>query len=116
MAWRRETGKSSITFVTDLRGAESYRFFFGVGTDFEYELALLSTVDCGFGAANRFERNRHRGDAGAFVEQRLGGRCGRAAGAPRQRVLLPLRDVEGARRVREDVRDAEVCVAVVGHY
>jgi hypothetical protein len=29
-------------------------------------------------------------------------------------VLLPLWDVEGARRVREDVRDAEVCVAVVG--
>jgi hypothetical protein len=29
-------------------------------------------------------------------------------------VLLPLRDVEGARRVREDVRDAEVCVALVG--
>jgi hypothetical protein len=30
-------------------------------------------------------------------------------------VLLPLRDVEGARRMREDVRNAEVCVAVVGH-
>ena len=29
-------------------------------------------------------------------------------------MLLPLRDVEGARRVREDVRDAEVCVALVG--
>jgi hypothetical protein len=29
-------------------------------------------------------------------------------------VLLPLWDVEGARRVREDVRDAEVCVALVG--
>jgi hypothetical protein len=30
-------------------------------------------------------------------------------------VLLPLRDVEGARRVRENVRDAEVCVALVGY-
>ena len=30
-------------------------------------------------------------------------------------MLLPLRDVEGARRMREDVRNAEVCVAVVGH-
>jgi hypothetical protein len=31
-------------------------------------------------------------------------------------VLLPLRDFEGARRVCEDVRDAEVCVAVVGNF
>jgi hypothetical protein len=30
-------------------------------------------------------------------------------------VLLPLWYVEGARRVREDVRDAEVCFALVGN-
>ena len=31
-------------------------------------------------------------------------------------MLLPLWDVEGARRVCEDVRDAEVCVALVGDF
>jgi hypothetical protein len=31
-------------------------------------------------------------------------------------VLLPLPDVAGARRMREDVRDAEVCVALVGDF
>jgi hypothetical protein len=31
-------------------------------------------------------------------------------------VLLPLRDVACARRMREDVRDAEVRVALVGYF
>jgi hypothetical protein len=114
MSWRRGSGKSSITFVTESGGAESYRFFFGVGTDFEYELALLPAVDCGGCTADGFERGGNCGVASAFVEWRLGGWRRRVAGAPGQRVLLPLRDVEGARRVREDVRDAEVCVALVG--
>jgi hypothetical protein len=31
-------------------------------------------------------------------------------------LLLPLCGFEGARRVREDVRDAEVCIALVGYF
>lgn len=29
-------------------------------------------------------------------------------------LLLPLRDVEGAQRMRQDVRDSKVCFALVG--
>jgi hypothetical protein len=68
MTWRQRFGKSSITFVTDLSGAESYRFFFEVGTDFEYELALHPAVDYDFQSEGGFERGRSSGDAGAFVE------------------------------------------------
>ena len=74
--------KSSITFVTEFFGAESYRFFSGTGTDLRYELALLPTVDCKFSAADGFERGRVRGDAGAVVRRRLGGRRWRVVGAP----------------------------------
>ena len=31
-------------------------------------------------------------------------------------MLLPLRGFEGARRMRENVRDAEICVALVGDF
>jgi hypothetical protein len=31
-------------------------------------------------------------------------------------MLLPLRSFEGSRRMREDVRDAEVCFAMVGRF
>ena len=105
--------KSSITFVTEFEGAESYRFFFGVGSDFEYELELLPTVDGSGGATGRFE---HGGDcrvACAPGRRSLGGWCS-VPRAPGQRLLLPLRGVEGTRRMRENVRDAEVCVALVG--
>ena len=105
--------KSPITFVTEFFGAESYRFFFGTGTDLRYELALFPTVDCNGGSADGIERGGVRGSGGAIVRERVGGWCG-FAGPSRECLLLPLRGVEGARRVREDVRDAEVCVALVG--
>ena len=108
-------GKSSITFVMDFGGAESYRFFFEVGTDFVHELRLLSTFDRSWVSASGFERDCDGCGAGDVVERRVGGWSG-VAGASRQRLLLPLRDVEGTRRVREDVRDAEVCVALVGDF
>jgi hypothetical protein len=107
--------ESSITFVTESGGAESYRFFFGVVTDLRYELALLPAVERSLRTAGGFERGGDCSVAGAFVEWRLGEWGWRVAGAPGQRMLLPLWDVEGARRVREDVRDAEVCVALVGN-
>ena len=66
-------GKSPITFVTDFDVAESYRFFSGVGTDFEYELRLLPAVGHSFHAAGGIERGRDDGGAGAFVERGLGG-------------------------------------------
>jgi hypothetical protein len=73
--------KGPITFVTKFGGAESYRFFLGVGTDFEYELRLLSAVDQRWVPADEFECGSDRGGAGAFVEWRLGGWRG-AVGAP----------------------------------
>ncbi len=108
--WR----EGPITFVMEFFWAESYRFFFGPGTDLRYELALSPAVDQRDIAAVGIERGCDCGGAGAFVEWSLGGWCG-FAGAPRQRLLLPLRNVEGARRMREDVRDAEICVALVGY-
>jgi len=107
-------GKSSITFVTDFIWAESYRFFFGSGTDLGYELALLPAVDRDGSAADGIERGGVRGGDCVVVRERVGG-WRWALGASRQHLLLPLRGVEGARRVREDVRDAEVCVALVGN-
>ena len=111
---RNVRGKSPITFVTDFFGAESYRFFFGSGTDLRYELVLSPTVDHRDLAAVGFERDCVCGGVGLVVEQRVGG-WRSAVGAPRQRVLLPLRNVKGARWVREDVRDAEVCIPLVGN-
>jgi hypothetical protein len=67
--------KSPITFVTEFFGAESYRFFFGTGSDLAYELALLPTVDHECSAADGFERGRDCCDAGAIVGGRLGGWC-----------------------------------------
>ena len=107
-------GKSSITFVTDFIWAESYRFFFGSGTDLGYELALLPAVDRDGSAADGIERGGVRGGDCVVVRERVGG-WRWALGASRQHLLLPLRGVEGARWVREDVRDAEVCVALVGN-
>ena len=74
--------KSSITFVTEFFGAESYRFFLGTGPDLRYELVLLPAVDRKHSAADRFERGRDRGDLGAIVRRRLGGRRWRVARAP----------------------------------
>lgn len=80
-----------------------------------YELALLPAGGCNGGTADGFERGGVCGIDRFVVRERLGGWRG-AFGASGQRVLLPLRDVEGTRRVREDVRDAEVCVALVGDF
>jgi hypothetical protein len=74
--------KSSITFVTEFFWAESYRFFFGTGTDLRYELALLTAVDRKFSAADGFERGCDGCVAGVAVEWRLGGWRRRVAGAP----------------------------------
>jgi hypothetical protein len=79
-----------------------------------YELVLSPTVDHRVVAAVGFECGCVCGGVGAVVEQRLGG-WRSVVGAPGQRVLLPLRNVEGARWLREDVRDAEVCIALVGN-
>ena len=68
--------KSPITFVTDFIWAESYRFFFGSGTDLRYELALLPAVGRSGGTADGFERSSNRGFAGAVVWERVGGRRG----------------------------------------
>ena len=74
--------KSSITFVMEFFAAESYRFFLGTGPDLRYELVLLPAVDRTCGTTDGFERGRDRGDLGAVVRRRLGGRRWRAAGAP----------------------------------
>jgi hypothetical protein len=66
----------------DFGGAESYRFFFGSGTDSRYELALLPAGGCNGGTAGGFERGGDRGFAGAFVWERVGGWSG-AFGASR---------------------------------
>ena len=79
-----------------------------------YELALLPTVDRSGDTADGFERTGDRGHFGAVVRRGLGGWRWRVVGTPGQRVLLPLWDVEGSWWMREDVRDAEVCVALVG--
>ena len=79
-----------------------------------YELALLPTVDRSGDTADGFERGCDRGHFGAVVRRGLGGWRWRVVGTPGQRVLLPLWDVEGSWWMREDVRDAEVCVALVG--
>ena len=62
--------------------AESYRFFLGTGPDLRYELVFFPAVDRKRSAADRLERGRDRGDLGAVVRRRLGGRRWRAAGAP----------------------------------
>jgi hypothetical protein len=74
-------GKSSITFVTEFGGAESYRFFFGTGTDLPYELDILPAVGCSGGTADGFERGRVCGDVGAVIGRRLGGWRWSIAGA-----------------------------------
>ena len=79
-----------------------------------YEPALLPTVDRSGDTADGFERGGDRGHFGAVVRRGLGGWRWRVVGTPGQRVLLPLWDVEGSWWMREDVRDAEVCVALVG--
>jgi hypothetical protein len=95
----------------DFGGAESYRFFFEVGTDSGYELPpLLADFWNELSASG----NVCRADADCGWE--CLGRWSGVAGASRQRLLLPLRGFEVARRVREDVRDAEVCVALVGDF
>ena len=74
--------KSSITFVTEFFGAESYRFFFGTGTDLGYELALLTAVDRKCSAADGFERGGDRGHLGAVVRRGLGGWRWHVVGTP----------------------------------
>jgi hypothetical protein len=80
-----------------------------------YELALLPAFDCDGGAADGIERGGVCSGDRVVVRERVGG-WGGAFGAPGQCLLLPLCGFEGARRVREDVRDAEVCIALVGHF
>ena len=110
-AWGWDGRKSSITFVTELGRAKSYRFFLGVGPDSGYELAPDPTGD-----SNQLPA---RGiDCGKPAD--VGGEClggwGGVIGASGWSLLLPLCGFESAWRVREDVRDAEVCVALVGDF
>jgi hypothetical protein len=82
----------------DFGTAKSYRFFFGVGTDSGNELPSQPAVEskdiskCG--SARGFPADSRGKHAGGWR---------RVADTSRQRVLLPLRDVARARRVRKDV-------------
>jgi hypothetical protein len=91
--------------------AKLYRFFFGVGADFGYELHSGWRAKASLPAAGRSSWRRSS-DYFLFV---VGGHPG-GGGASGQRLLLPLCCVEGAEWVRQDVRDAEVCFAVVGDF
>jgi hypothetical protein len=91
--------------------AKLYRFFFGAGADFGYELLSGWRAKALLPAAGR---SSWRCSFYYFLFV-AGGHPG-GGGASGQRVLLPLCCVEGAEWVRQDVRDAEVCFAVVGDF
>jgi hypothetical protein len=70
---RGPRGKGPITFVMGLGAAESYRFFFGSGTDLRYELPPFSAVDQDDIALDEFARGNGRGVRADFGGKRLGG-------------------------------------------
>jgi hypothetical protein len=74
--------RGPITFVTEFVWAESYRFFFGVGTDFEYELALLRAVGRSFLTAGGIERGGDRCLTCVAIRRGVGGWLG-VVGTPR---------------------------------
>jgi hypothetical protein len=57
---------------------------------------------------------RDGSDPGGFLEFAGGYTARRVKEAERRRLLLPLREDERAGELREDVRAAEVCIAMVG--
>jgi hypothetical protein len=74
--------RGPITFVTEFVWAESYRFFFGVGTDSEYELALLPGIGRSFLTAGGIKRSGDGGLACIAVGRSVGRWLG-VVGAPR---------------------------------
>jgi hypothetical protein len=117
----RVGGPSPSTLVPLLRPASSHRFFPGIGSKMIYELAPSAgpfKPSCFSRAASPSPRQTRAGlgsyaDYGHSCSSRYHRAGPVAAGCG---LLLPLSQRPCARRLREDVRDPEVRVPLVGHH
>jgi hypothetical protein len=90
--------------------AKLYRFFLGAESHFAHGLHPASPPAFGLLAA----RHDYGSPGLGYIAWSSGGHPRADAIEFVRRLLLPLRGFPNARRLYEDVRDAEVCITVVG--